>query len=184
MGFYRKVTDVTTGFVTEKNYSSATTSCSFQNATKAEIEVSNCNANCTPSKYSFRVHLKDNSIAGNYKYEFAYFVDGVANSAQSYTNITSTSGKFCPVYNRVADSRCPSGSRDYVKVIGRITNLTTGEVSYTEVYNFMGDCTTQTTAPLKTISATLRGYLDSGSVIKTDSKGSILEVTNITKLLK
>ena len=182
--FTVKVTDVTTGFVTEKNYSSATTSCSFQNATKAEIEVSNCNANCAPSKYSFRVHLKDNSIAGNYKYEFAYFVDGVANSAQSYTNITSTSGKFCPVYNRVADSRCPSGSRDYVKVIGRITNLTTGEVSYTEVYNFMGDCTTQTTAPLKTISATLRGYLDSGSVIKTDSKGSILEVTNITKLLK
>lgn len=184
--FTVRVTDNLTGKYEEKSYVSNTKGCQFKPVNQADLEVSKCNSNCNASVYSFRIHLTDNSTTDSYKLEYAYYNPELSLEEQNYIDVTASKGRFCPVLRKTVDANCTtSGYRDYINLVYRVTNITQGKVLPAVQALFSGGCS-ETNSEYTTIKlqGIAKDYLKEGYLVKLDSKGNVLEVTDINKQVK
>lgn len=182
--FVVKITDLNTGKITEQPYEYSTADCQFTVGNGSDIQVSKVNSLCGSNTYSFTIHQKDISKSGNFVYEYAYYDSQLSFDQQNFINVTSSNGKFCPNWSRVADINCASGYRDYVNIAYRVTNLTTGEVSK-NIIMFMGDASSsQSTSPIVSLPSLGRDHLGEGNIIKLSERGDVEEVYNVNRITK
>lgn len=193
--FIVRVTDLNTNETQEKSYSYNTADCLYQISGNrwADMEISNCSTLCSPEEYVFRVHLKDIGYQGNFKYEYAYY-DPFDPELQNYfydqqldwIDVTASDGKFCPEFSMISDYNCPANFRKIVYYTFRITNLTTGEVSFHEPYVYFGRCMTCNDGICRTIPVSEEDmkYSLEGNLLQKDKDGKILSVKNVKDIIK
>lgn len=199
--FKVRVTDNVTGQIIEVPYQFNSNSCyntyDYPNDF-AFLQVTKCFDLCGNGDYSFKVHLKNIGLNGNFKYEYATYQPydpSLGNTFETQTlfwnDVTSTQGRFCPQYSLISTVNCPSGEfRKIYYIAFRITNLNTGEVSTHYPYNVVGDCESGALLRGPIIqneheSNILNKYLEEGNIIKRDNKGIyVKEVENINDKMK
>lgn len=146
------------------------------------LEVSKCHDNCTESDYSFHIYTKDPNLAGNFKYEYAFY-DVNTSTWSNYINVTSTDGEFCPTIYYASYSGCTSGYIKYVPITFRITELVSGDIySNGEYYGVYLDCsdTVPSSGLVIPIDGSESPYIDEEKIIVRDGiGGSIIEVKGI-----
>ena len=199
--FKVKVTDNVTGQILEIPYQFNSNSCNNTYNYPYDfsfLQVSNCFDFCENNDYTFKVHLKNIGLNGNFKYEYANYQPynpALGNTFESQTlrwiDITSTQGSFCPPYSLISAFNCGPGEyRKIYYIAFRITNLDTGEVSNHYPYNVVGDCINGETLRESIIeneheATILEKYLEEGNIIRRDDKGIyVKEVENINDKVK
>lgn len=199
--FKVKITDNVTGQTLEIPYQFNSNSCNntynYPNDF-AFLQVSRCFDFCGNNDYTFKVHLKNIGLNGNFKYEYANYQPynpALNNTFESQTlqwiDISSTQGKFCPPYSLISSSNCAPGEyRKIYYIAFRIKNINTGEVSIHYPYNIVGDCINGSSLRESIIENVhevkiLEKYLEEGNVIKRDNKGiNVKEVESINDKVK
>tara|TARA_R110000851_G_scaffold327695_1_gene497513 strand:- start:13 stop:7803 length:7791 start_codon:yes stop_codon:yes gene_type:complete len=144
------------------------------------LEVSKCHDNCIESDYTFHIYTKDPNLAGNFKYEYAYF-DINTSTWSNYINVTSSNGEFCPAIYYANYGGCSSGYIKYVPITFRITNLTNSTVygGTGEYFGVYLDCT-NTAPPSGLVIPGDGSDIDQETIIIRDGiGGNILDIRNI-----
>ncbi|MBC7525144.1 MAG: hypothetical protein H7239_11980 [Flavobacterium sp.] len=183
--FIVRVKDNNTGEEKEKNYSYSTQGCSFNLKKWADLQITRCNERCGRNNYSFKIHLKDISKTGEFRYEYAHYNSSLNQYEQDYIDVTDKNGEFCPNWGLVPDANCPTHYRRNVKLIYRITNPATGEIQY-GFCEFMGECSIpeDESRTINTLSDVGQKYLQEGNVIYTNEKGDVERIENVNKVVK
>jgi hypothetical protein len=179
-----RVTDNVTGQIVEENYYQETEGCdNVFGRNIGEIEVSDCSNFCSPKPFRFKIHLKDISTPGNFKYEYAYHHPDSQDPITNWIDVTATNGAFCPVFDLVADQSCPSSAREVVHLAYRITNLTTGTSQIT-LFTYYGDCCTDCYVRMANPVESDTKYLKNGFTIYREFSGKTLEVKDNKAIIK
>lgn len=184
--FIVKITDQVTGKVEEKQYSISSSDCQYIYNNEANIEVGRCSSGCNSSLYNFRIHLNDNNSSDSFKYEFAYFNPDVSLEEQNFIDISSTGGKFCPIFKKVNDVNCEiSDFRDFLHIVYRVTNLSDAKVYPSVRVLFFGECSSADSDFTQTIVPDIaKDYLKEGYMIKLDKNDNIIEIIDVNKIVK
>jgi|GEM_PF-968235 len=175
--FKVKIKDLVNNMETEQSYQYEGQCVNKKSySIEPDLQITSKDGQC-PEKFSFKVHLKDNSANGNFKYEYAYYNPNIPFTAQTlqWTDVTNAKGAFCPTYTKVADASCETGYRKAIYYTYRITDLNTQEVSAFVPNVFFGECVNANeTIPLVSGVSGDQNYQKTGTVVVKSKDGKVV----------
>lgn len=186
--FVVKVTDNDSGASVEYPYEYSDGNCNnYYSYPKeiADIQITRCNDFCGFNEFTFKIHLKDISLNGNFIYEYAIYDPSINFYSQDlqWIDVTNFNGEFCPEYRLINDSNCSSGFRKVYYFTYRLKNLDINDITPYEPLTFIGDCFEGELPRVEdngSENELINKYIEEGFLLKRDSETmKVIEVRNI-----